>query len=248
MTGSWKPLACAAALACTGAASQHIGLVSTTYKAGVAASGTIRVNNAYGEVNVEGWDRPDVEVTVTRSEFRRDDPKAREAAQRFLNRIHVNTARAANGDLVISTSFPSRNRLVRLLRGWGDFTLEYRIQVPRQSRLVIRQARGDVIVTDVAGDIDARTHLGDVMVQVPQSATYELNARCRLGTVYSDLPGASHYAFAFGHSLTNNTAKAVHHLFLRAGIGGVSVQQVRNPLEAAGGQQENARTPENTNK
>ena len=233
MTRLLTLFACAGALAYTAAASQHIGLVSTTYKAGVAASGTIRGENAYGEVNVEGWDRPDVEVTVTRSEFRRDDPHARAAAQDYLNRIHVNTTKAANGDLVISTSFPSRNRLVRLFRGWGDFTLEYRIQAPRNSRLAIREGKGDVIVTDVAGDIDARAHLGDVMVQVPQGAAYELNARCRLGTVYSDLPGTSHYSLAFGHGLTNNGSKAAHHLFLRVGVGGISVQQISNPLEAA---------------
>ena len=38
----WKLLACVAALAYTGAASQPVGLVSTTYQAGVAASGTER--------------------------------------------------------------------------------------------------------------------------------------------------------------------------------------------------------------
>jgi hypothetical protein len=232
MTRLLTLFACAGALASTGAASQHIGLVSTTYKAGVAASGTIQVINAYGEVNVEGWDRPDVEVTVTRSEFRRDDPRAREAAQQYLNRIHVNTTKAANGDLVISTSFPSRNRLIRLFRGWGDFTLEYRIQAPRSSRLVIREGKGDVIVTDVAGDIDARARVGDVMLQVPQGATYELNARCRLGTVYSDLAGTSHYALAFGHSLTSGDSKAAHHLFLRSGVGGITVQEVTDPLQA----------------
>lgn len=229
----WKLLACVAALAYTGAASQPVGLVSTTYQAGVAASGTIQVNNAYGEVNVEGWDRPNVEVTVTRSAFQRDSPQAREAAQRYLNQIRVNMTKAANGDLAISTSFPSRSRVIRLFRGWGDFTLEYRIQVPRHSRLVIREGKGDVVITDVAGDIDASAHVGNVLVQVPQSATYKLDARCRFGTVYSDLPGTSRYAFLFGHSLRNDASGDAHRLYLRVGAGGVSVQQVRNPLQPA---------------
>jgi hypothetical protein len=232
MTRFGKLFACAAAVAYYGAASQHIGLVSTTYQAGVAASGTIRVNNDYGEVNVEGWDRPDVEVTVTRSAFQRDNPQAREAAQHYLNHIKVNTTKADNGDLLISTSFPSRNRLIRLFRGWGDFTLEYRIQVPRHSRLVIREGKGDVVITDVSGDIDARAHLGDIVAQVPQNVVYQLDARCRFGTVYSDLPGTSHYAaFAFGHSLRNDAPKAAHQLLLRVGVGGVSVQQFQSPPE-----------------
>jgi hypothetical protein len=198
----------------------------------VAASGTIQVNNSYGEVNGEGWDRPDVEVTVTRSAFQRDNPQAREAAQRYLNHIKVNMTKAANGDLLISISFPSRNRVIRWFRGWGDFTLEYRIQAPRRSRLVIRQGKGDVVITDVAGDIDARAHLGDIVLQVPQSGAYQLDARCSLGSVYSDLPGTSHYALAFGHSLTNRAA-AAHRLFLRVGVGGISVQQFQDAREPA---------------
>lgn len=231
-----KLSACAAVLAYSAAASQHTESVSTTYQADVAANGTIRVNSAYGDVNVEGWDRQDVEVTVTRSSFKQDSPQAREAAQRYLNQIRVNTKKTANGDLVISTSFPPRNRVIRWFRGWGDFTLEYRIQVPRQSRLAIREGRGDVAIADVAGDIDARAQAGDVLVQLPQSGTYQLDARCRIGTVYSDLPATSRYALFFGHSLTNQAASAAHHLYLRVGTGGISVQQVRNPLERAAAQ------------
>jgi hypothetical protein len=233
MTRSWKVVACAAVLAYTGTAAEHIGLISTTYPAGVAASGTIQVNNAYGEVNVEGWDRPDVEVTVTRSVFQHDTPQAREAAQRYLNQIRVNTAKAGNGDLTISTSFPSRNRWIRLFRGWGDFTQEYRIQVPRHSRLEIREGKGDVVIVDVAGDIDARAHVGDILVQVPQSATYQVDARCRFGGVYSDLPGTSRSASVFGQSFRENAAAASHRLYLRVGAGGISVQQFRDPVEPA---------------
>ncbi|MGA2116313.1 MAG: hypothetical protein ABSH56_16350 [Bryobacteraceae bacterium] len=233
MTRSWKVVACAAALAYTAAAAEQIGLISTVCPAGVAASGTIQVNNAYGEVNVEGWDRPDVEVTVTRSVFQYGTPQEREAAQRYLNQFRVNTAKAANGDLMISTILPSRNRLIRLFRGWGDFTVEYRIQVPFHSRLRIREGKGDVVITDVAGDIDARAHVGDILVQVPQSATYQVDARCRFGGVYSDLPGTSGHASLFGRSFRENASTASHRLFLRVGAGGVSVQQFRNPLEPA---------------
>jgi len=227
MTRSSKIVACAAALAYIGAAAEHIGLVSTTYPAGVAASGTIQVNNAYGEVNVEGWDRPDVEVTVTRSVFQHDTPQAREAAQRYLNQIRVNTAKAANGDLTISTSFPSRNRLIRLFRGWGDFTLEYRIQVPRHSRLEIREGKGDVVIVDVTGDIDARAHVGDILVQVPQSATYQVDARCRFGSVYSDFSGDEKRHHLFGESFAGAESAAPQKLNLKVGMGDVIILKTR---------------------
>jgi len=105
--------------------------------------------------------------------------------------------------------------------------------VPRHSRLEIREGKGDVVITDVAGDIDASAHVGDVLVQVPQSAPYKLDARCRFGTVYSDLPGTSRNASLFGHSFRENAAAASHRLYLRVGAGGISLQQFRNPLEPA---------------
>src|SRR5579864_6197382 len=46
--------------------------LSTTHteRFNVSAPGVIRLENSYGEVNVDGWDRPEVEVTVLRSSER----------------------------------------------------------------------------------------------------------------------------------------------------------------------------------
>src|ERR1035438_9779985 len=38
-----------------------------TERFNVPAAGTIRIENSFGEVDVEGWDRPEVETTVLRS-------------------------------------------------------------------------------------------------------------------------------------------------------------------------------------
>src|SRR5579872_1972256 len=93
--------------------------------------GAIRVSNAYGELNIEGWDEPRVEVTVTRNAFRHDTEQDRKAGTEYLNRIKVNVRKESNGDIAISTVFPGRNRLLRIIHGLGDFTMDYRIKEPR---------------------------------------------------------------------------------------------------------------------
>src|ERR1035438_4615407 len=115
--------------------------------------GTLRVNNAYGELNVEAWDEPRVEITVTRTAFRHNTPEEQKEGKTYLNLIQVSVKKAGNGDVEISTQFPGRNRLVRAIWGFGDFNLDYRIKVPRHAKLAIRHGVGDVTVHDVAGDI-----------------------------------------------------------------------------------------------
>ena len=46
--------------------------------------GTIRLDNSYGYLTVEGWDEPEVEITVTKSTDRFYEPEQKEKAeQRF---------------------------------------------------------------------------------------------------------------------------------------------------------------------
>ena len=54
------------ALAAEGSAKQWIQ-VTKTDRADFAPGGTIHVSGSHGDLNIEGWDRPDVEITVTKS-------------------------------------------------------------------------------------------------------------------------------------------------------------------------------------
>lgn len=185
--------------------------------------GTIRVDNAYGELNVEGWDQPRVEVTVTRTTFPHNTPKEQEKGKRYLNLIKVTTKMGSNGDVEISTQFPGRNRLARMISGLGDFTLDYRIKVPRNAKLVIRHGVGDVVVRDVSGDIDATVRSGDIVAQLPEPEKYAIDAKCSLGTVYTDFDGAHHSSWLIGQKFDGGTGHKMH---LRARVGGISVQRM----------------------
>ena len=162
--------------------------VTTTERVEFATGGAIRVEGSVGELNIEGWDRPDVEITVTRSTYRTDSTQEQEQAKLQLDAIHVTTERKG-ADLIIQTVFPKRRLLARLAPRRPDVRMDYRIRAPRQAKLVIRHGSGDVVIYDMAGDIDASAGTGDILVQLPDPGQYAFDAQCKAGGVYSDFAG-----------------------------------------------------------
>lgn len=105
----------------------------------------VTVENVQGDIRVEGWGRPEVEVTVTKtalgSASRLDDVRiAFELGDRALG-IHT-VYRGESGDPV---------------------KVDYHLRVPRRVRLDrLRTVQGDVTVQDVEGSVDARTLYGNI--------------------------------------------------------------------------------------
>jgi hypothetical protein len=60
-----------------------------TEQVNFAPGGIIRVLNSIGSLNVEGWDRPEVEITVIKSMEHYYEPKQQEQAARTLERVHI---------------------------------------------------------------------------------------------------------------------------------------------------------------
>src|SRR5580698_887386 len=95
-----------------------------------APGGVVRIDEPHGDVNVEGWDQPEVEVTVAKSmpyEYKRKHP---EEASKHLDRVHVVTERKSATELMISTLHPGR-------KNTDSVIIDYEIHVPRDSRLTI---------------------------------------------------------------------------------------------------------------
>jgi hypothetical protein len=184
--------------------------------------GTIRVNNAYGQLNVEGWDQPRVEITVTRTAFRHGTPNEQEEGKAYLKQIQVTVKKSGNGDVEISSQFPGRNRLVRAIWGLGDFNLDYRIKVPRNAKLAIRHGAGDVVVSGVAGDIDATVRAGDIVLQLPDPEKYAIDARCKMGDIYTDFDGTHRSPWLVGQKFDGGSG---HTVKLRVAVGGISIQR-----------------------
>ena len=233
---------------------KHPVEVTSTERFSFGEGGVIRVNQSYGYLNVEGWDQPTVEITVTRSMERYYEPGQQDQAARRLERVRVVAERRSDSELTISTVLPrkffarwlgSKSGLPRgagatldkvtgtvrhPLGGKGAVKLEYQIHVPHNSRLVIQHGPGQVLVGNVSGDIDVASSSGDIVLMLTDSGTYSIDARSKLGTVSSDFPGSSHRRHLVGSGFARPTPPPSRRIHLRTGIGGITIKAV--PAEA----------------
>ena len=187
-----------------------------------APGGTIKVSGSMGQLDVEGWDRAEVEITVAKSTYRGGTPKERDEATQELNLVRVVAERKSAGELVISTSYPSR-KLTRLFRGKTDLNLEYHIKVPRDSHVMIRHDDGDVRLYDLTGEIDATSRAGDIVLLLPASGQYSIDAKCKVGGVYSDFDGNHRNQYLVGERFNEATPAPGSRVFLRVGMGGIQI-------------------------
>lgn len=201
---------------------------TTTERVDFAPSGMIRINGSYGDLNVDGWDRPEVEVTVIKTLPYGQKPKQADQGTADLDRIRIVTEHKSSPELTISTELPARHP------AWtppftrhttGGVMVEYEIHVPRDSRLAIHHGTGSVSVSGVTGDIQARAGRGDILLWLPPGS-YSLDARTKFGVVSSDLDGAAHNKYLIGESFTQTNPPPSRRLYLRMGFGGITLKKI----------------------
>jgi hypothetical protein len=190
--------------------------VVTTDRVDFAAGGVIRVLNSTGELNIQGWDEPRVEITVTRSAWCDDTPAAREKMTRELNLTSVTHEKKGAAELVLATTH-KRSATIHL---------DYRIMVPRSSRLVIEHRIGDVVVKDVAGGIDAHAHEGDILLMLPSTSQYAFDLATKFGGIHSDFAAAWHRNRLTGEKSSEDAPAPAARIHLRVGIGGIEIQKL----------------------
>jgi hypothetical protein len=208
--------------------------VVQTERLSFAPGGVIHVPHSFGSVTVEGWDRPEVEVTVVKSRERYYEPEQQEHAARGLERVRIVAERQSDSELTISTIAPHK-RFPYLWGGKGGVKVEYLIHAPRDSRLVIQHGAGYVLVSNMTGDVEATSHSGDILLMLPDSGTYSIDARSKLGVVSSDFAGAAHRRYLVGSAFAHATSSASHRIYLRTRIGGITIKSVPVEAEAPAG-------------
>jgi len=207
--------------------------VTHTQTVALPAGGQLRFVNSIGELTVEGWDRPDVEITTIQSTKDEYASRDREKATRELDKVKVSVA-LKGADVVITTDYPRRRALspARLLGTAAGFDLEYRIKAPRNAGLEVDLATGEVHVQDMTADIHATVHSGLISLNLPQESVYDIDAKSELGEVISDFPGHRERTRVFGHQFVQGTP-AAHKLYLRAGFGDIIIFRIQKPASAA---------------
>ena len=108
----------------------------------------LTLKNSMGDLTIEGWDRPDVEITTIKSTKAAYAAQDRERVSRELDKVHVSVERKSEG-LVITTDFP-RHRSLPLDSLWrdSDLDLEYHIKAPVNAKLAVDHGTGEVYVDD----------------------------------------------------------------------------------------------------
>jgi hypothetical protein len=194
----------------------------------VAAAGTIRLENSFGEVDIDGWDRPEVEVTVIRSSERLSDSKTRAERQRRLDSVQISLKQDGN-DVVISTAYPPRNGFTHPFSRRSDIEISYRIKAPRASKLIVDHNRGGVNVADISGDIRATVINGQITLTVAPSGQYAIDAQCKIGAIYSDFEGRDQSRRFLGERFDSPGTAPATNLYLRVRLGDIIIQKLHGP-------------------
>jgi hypothetical protein len=193
----------------------------------VSAAGEIRIENSFGEVDIDGWDRPEVEVEVVRSTQKFYDPKNQSDAHRRLDSVQV-TAKQNGNDVLISTAYPPRNTFLHPLSRRSDIDIKYRIHAPRASKVTVDENRGGVNVYDISGDIHATVINGQITLTLAPSGQYSIDAQSKLGTVDSDFEGVDrHHLLGEDVNLAGKPPAA--NLYLRVRVGDIVIQKLNGP-------------------
>jgi hypothetical protein len=206
--------------------------ISKTEKLDLPPGGTLRVQNSTGELTIEGWDQPGVEITTTKSSKEVNTPQEREKATRELDRVKISTKRDGN-DIDITTEFPQHRAFpfVTSLQNVTNFDLEYRIKVPRNAKLIVKHEAGEVHVDDVAGTIQVKAVQGLIALRLTGEIPRSIQAKSDLGSVNSDFPGnESRHPWPFGHEFVQGTAANTQNLDLKIGFGDIVILKAHDPV------------------
>jgi len=203
--------------------------VTSTQQVPFEPGGTIRVDHSYGELWIEGWDRPEVELTVTKSPNALYGAKDQAEATKLVEKVHVTAERRSDTELEIATSVAQFSRWTHPFGPLGGVMLEYRIRVPRNSKLVIHHDHGEVLVSRIDADIEATGRAGDIVVLLPETGKYSIDAKSKFGTLSCDFDGDFRHKMGGGQYIQTAPAPA-HRIYLRMGRGSISIKG--SPAEA----------------
>jgi len=207
-----------------------IGITSTR-QAPFQSGGTIRIDHSYGELSVESWEQPTVELTVVKTPNALYGAKDQAEAAKIADNINVTFDRRSDSEIEISTAVAHFSRWTHPFGPKGGVALEYRLRVPRNSKLVIHHESGTVMVSGVVGDIEAAGHAGDIALLLPESEKYGIDAKSKFGTVWCDFDGDFQHGWTGSEYLLKAAAPA-HQIVLRMGRGGIEIKS--SPKEAQG--------------
>jgi hypothetical protein len=122
-----------------------------TYK--VNKSDVLNIENKFGRVHVNTWDRNEIQVKVEIITRAGSD----KAAQDLLNKINIAESRSGN-TIVVKTDMAS----MRNHGGNRSFEINYTVNMPDANALTVKNSFGDVYLAALKGKVDVNVSYGSL--------------------------------------------------------------------------------------
>jgi hypothetical protein len=215
----------------TGAA-QKVAVTKTEH-ADFPAGGTLHLKNSVGDLTIEGWDEPGMEITTIKSSKVAVEGMEKDKAVKLLDSVKITTERKGD-EVIVSTAFPKHGKIARPFQGFTDFDLEYVIKVPRAAKVTVEHTMGEVHIDEIGGEIHAIDGMGLIGVRVPDGQ-YAIDAMTKIGAVNSDFPGTEQSRKWIGQTFLGDAKTAPQKLFLRIKYGDIIVMRMHQPAPPSPG-------------
>jgi hypothetical protein len=193
----------------------------------VPTAGAIKIKNSFGEVDIDGWDRHEVEVTVVRSSQHFYDSAERGEAQRSLEGAQIKAEQDGN-DVVISTAYIPWNGPHGLSRR-SEIGISYHIKAPRASKLIVDHNSGGVNISNISGDIHAAVINGQITLSLAAAGQYAIDSQAKIGDVYSDFEGHYQRRHLLGKEFVRQSPAPAANLYLRVRYGDIMILKLHGP-------------------
>ena len=186
------------------------------YSARMFSYGTLTIDARMGDVQVEGWDEPHLEIDAEKVVEAKDEKHA----QPLYDEVQV-VLEGKDKQVQLRTLYPAR-RPWRPFRDESKLTVNFRIHMPFDANMVLKCVDGDVRVSGLIGKQEINVNYGDVEINVPSIYRLRsLNARSILGYVQSDLHGEN--SAGWGRRIMFWNADGDQDIKVRVRMGGVYV-------------------------
>lgn len=180
--------------------------------------GTLVIDVRTGDLYIEGWDEPRVEIEAEKVVRAGSEAKARPLYRQIQVRME-----GGDKEVRLTTIYPSR-KLWRPFRDESRLSVNYRIRMPYDSNLKIKCVDGDVRIQGIVGREQLLVNYGDVEIDVPHVyGLRSLRAHAWLGYVQSDLQGLDTDSAGFRQKVWFWNARGTQDIDVKVRMGGVFI-------------------------
>jgi hypothetical protein len=126
----------------------------------VTASTKLNIENQYGEVHVNTWDKKEIVIEIEINAVAKTDARAQE----LLDRITISDIRTGE-NIFMKTNIKSSNSSISINGGKEQFEIDYTINMPENNPLNVSNKFGGVYLADFSGSLNLNVAYGSLQAE-----------------------------------------------------------------------------------